>query len=34
MGDAATLTFVTGASERVVLRVLVKRGTAVAVEEL
>jgi hypothetical protein len=34
MGDAATLTFVTAASERVVLRVRVKDGTAVAVEEL
>jgi hypothetical protein len=34
MGDAATLTFVTAASERVVLRVVVRRGTAVAVEEL
>ncbi|MEY2471866.1 MAG: hypothetical protein QOK28_1195 [Actinomycetota bacterium] len=34
VGDAATLTFVTAESERVVLRVVVRRGTAVTVEEL
>ncbi|MEY2418272.1 MAG: hypothetical protein QOG90_952 [Actinomycetota bacterium] len=34
VGDAATLTFVTAEAERVVLRVVVRRGTAVSVEEL
>ena len=34
VGDAATLTFVTAGAERVVLRVVVRSGTAVAVEEL
>ncbi|HVT76367.1 MAG TPA: sulfotransferase, partial [Acidimicrobiales bacterium] len=34
MGDAATLTFVTTQSERVVVRVVVRRGAAVSVEAL